>query len=285
MKTNEVMKDLSEKVVLITGSTDGLGKMVAKHIAARGAIVLLHGRNQRKGEEVLSEIEKATGSGKLKYYNADLSSLDEVSAMAERILKEQKALHLLINNAGIGGGPRGNKKRELSRDGHELRFAVNYLSHFFLTYRLLALIKSSAPSRIINVSSIGQHAIDFKDVMLEKSYDSYRAYCQTKLAQIMFTIDLAEELAGTGVIVNSLHPATLMNTNMVYEFFGSTMSPVEDGAETLEYVALSDETANVTGAFFHGKGKSKAIAQAYDPEARRQLRELSLRFAGTRLHT
>lgn len=277
------MKDLSEKVVLITGSTDGLGKVVAQRLAARGAIVLLHGRNRQKGEKVLSEIKKSTASELSKYYDADLSSLDEINAMAEEITKEQMAIHLLINNAGIGGGPRGSKKRELSRDGYELRFAVNYLSHFFLTYRLLPIIKSSVPSRIINVSSIGQHTIDFKDVMLEKSYDSYRAYCQSKLAQIMFTMDLAEELKETGVAVNCLHPATLMNTNMVYEFFGSTMSSVEDGAEALEYVALSEETAKVTGVYFEGKRKSKAIGQAYDPEARRQLRELSIRLTGTSL--
>lgn len=268
------------KVVLITGSTDGLGKLVAQHLGASGATILLHGRNQKKGKGVLAEIKGSNPTAVVEYYNADLSSLDEVNEMAVRILERHKILHVLINNAGIGGGPKGNEKRELSRDGHELRFAVNYLSHFLLTYRLLPIIKASAPSRIINVSSIGQQPIDFDDVMLEKSYNSYRAYCQSKLAQIMFTIDLAEELKGSGVVVNCLHPATLMNTNMVYDFFGSTMSSVEDGAEALEYVAFSGDTANMSGVYFDGKRKSKANDQVYDHGARRRLRELSLKLTG-----
>ncbi|HUI31918.1 MAG TPA: SDR family NAD(P)-dependent oxidoreductase [Candidatus Acidoferrales bacterium] len=278
-------QDLLSKVVLITGSTAGLGMLTAQHIASRGATVLLHGRNRQKGKEVLSAIKESTGSKKLEYYNADLSSLDEVNAMAESVLAEHKELHLLVNNAGIGGGPRGTGNRELSRNGYELRFAVNYLSHFLLTHRLLPLIKASAPSRIINVSSIGQHNIDFGDVMLAKSYESFRAYRQSKLAQIMFTIDLSEELKGTGVVVNCLHPATLMNTNMVYEFFGSTMSSVEDGAEALEYVALSEETGKVTGTYFDGKRKSRALDQAYDPDARRQLKELSEKLCGISTET
>jgi len=274
----EMRQDLSARTILITGSTDGLGKLIAHHLAARGANVLLHGRNPQKGKAVISEIKKATGTERINYYNADLSSLKEVNAMAEEILNDHEVLHLLINNAGIGGGPRGNKQREASRDGYELRFAVNYLSHFLLTYRLLPIIKAGAPSRIINVSSVGQHPIDFKDIMLEKSYDSFRAYRQSKLAQIMFTIDLAEELKGMGVVVNCLHPATLMNTNMVHEFFGNTMSSVEDGANTLEYVAISDETANVSGVYFDKMRPARANDQAYDTEARRQLRKVSMKL-------
>jgi NAD(P)-dependent dehydrogenase (short-subunit alcohol dehydrogenase family) len=274
------MQDLSGKVILVTGSTDGLGKLVARHAAGLGGTILLHGRNRRKGDDVVSEIQREAKTETVEYYNADLSSLDEVNTMADEILKKHKSLHVLINNAGIGGGPRGNRMRELSRDGHEMRFAVNYLSHFLLTRRLLPIIKAGAPSRIVNVSSIGQHPIDFGDVMLEKHYESFRAYRQSKLAQIMFTIDLANELKKSGVIANCLHPATLMNTNMVYEFFGSMASTVEDGAEALEYVAFSDDTANVSGVYFDGKKKSKANDQAYDPQARRQLRELSLELTG-----
>lgn len=274
------MDSLKEKVILITGSTDGLGKLTAQRFAARGAIVLVHGRSKTKGEAVLTEIAKKTGSDRLEYYNADLASLEEVRHMSGAILSRHDKLHLLINNAGLGGGPKGNTKRELSRDGFELRFAVNYLSHFLLTYSLLPAIKAAAPSRIVNVSSIGQHPIEFDDVMLEKGYESFRAYRQSKLAQIMFTIDLANELKGTGVVVNSLHPATLMNTNMVYEFFGSTMSSVEDGADALEYVATSDQTAGVTGEYFDQKRKSRANPQAYDAGARKKLRDLSFNLTG-----
>ncbi len=273
------MISLSDKVILITGSTDGLGKVTAQRFAARGATVLVHGRSEKKGKAALSEIAKATASSRLEYYNANLASLDEVRAMAESILSKHDKLDILINNAGLGGGPKGNAKREVSRDGYELRFAVNYLSHFLLTYMLLPIIKAAAPSRIINVSSVGQHPIDFSDVMLEKGYDSFRAYRQSKLAQVMFTIDLADELKEAGVTVNCLHPATLMNTNMVYEFFGSTMSTVEDGADALEYVATSEETATITGAYFDQKRQAKANPQAYDSEARRKLREISIRLA------
>ncbi len=274
------MKSFSDKIILITGSTDGLGKHVARRLAAKGGTILLHGRNEEKGNSAVSEIRKATGNAKIRYYNADLASLDEVRSLADKIISENDRLDILINNAGIGGEPKGNSKREISRDGYELRFAVNYLSHFLLTYRLLQLLRQSAPSRIINVSSIGQHPIDFGDLMLEKDYESFRAYRQSKLAQIMFTIDLAEELNGSGVVVNSLHPATLMNTNMVFEFFGSTMSSVEEGAEAVEYVATSDETANVTGKYFDGTRISKAVPQAYDADVRRRLKEVSLKLSG-----
>ena len=274
------MKILTDKSIMITGATDGLGKLAAKRLASRGAILLLHGRDKSKGEQTVEELKEATGNERIEYYNADLASLDEVRAMAHSVLSKHDALHLLINNAGLGGGPKGSHKRELSHDCIELRFQVNYLSHFLLTYSLLPIIKAAAPSRVINVSSVGQHELDFHDIMLEKNYESFRAYRQSKLAQIMFTIDLAQELKGTGVVVNSLHPATLMNTNMVYEFFGSTMSSVEEGADALEYVATSDETAKVTGEYFDQKRKAKANAQAYDKEARRRLRELSFKLAG-----
>lgn len=276
----DTMKDLSDKVILITGSTDGLGKLVARRFAARGATVLIHGRDSSKGDSTIREIAKTTGSDRLEYFNADLASLEEVRVMAGSVLLKHEKLDILMNNAGLGGGPKGNNRREISRDGHELRFAVNYLSHFLLTYSLLPIIKAAAPSRIVNVSSVGQHPIDFDDIMIEKGYDSFRAYRQSKLAQIMFTIDLADELKGTGVVVNCLHPATLMNTNMVYEFFGSTMSSVEEGADALEFVATSDETANVSGAYFDQKRKAKANAQAYDTEARRKLRAISLKLTG-----
>lgn len=274
------MEKLSEKVILITGSTDGLGKLVAQHLARQGATVLLHGRNEEKGKATLGEICKATESENLEYYNADFSSLSEVRSLSEKILHNHDRLNILINNAGIGGGPQGNARRELSKDGFELRFAVNYLAPFLLTYRLLTLLRSSAPSRVINVSSVGQAPINFDDIMMERNYDSFRAYRQSKLAQIMFTIDLAEELKGSGIIVNCLHPASLMNTKMVYEYFGSAMTAVEDGADALEYMAVSPETADMTGVYFDGKIPATANSQAYDPKAREQLRRLSMQLTG-----
>jgi NAD(P)-dependent dehydrogenase (short-subunit alcohol dehydrogenase family) len=138
-----------------------------------------------------------------------------VRRLAEEITAKHDRLELLINNAGIGSTTRGKVERETSRDGHELRFAVNYLAPFLLTHLLLPLIRKSAPARIVNVASAGQQRIDFSDVMLTRGYDGMRAYCQSKLALVMFTFDIAETLKGSGVTVNCLHPATLMNTKMV----------------------------------------------------------------------
>lgn len=270
------MKKINNQVFLITGATDGLGKRVAYDLAEQGATVLLHGRSPEKGEAVIHEIQHSTRNKSLIYYNADFSSLEAVRQLSGQILNKHEHLDVLINNAGIGGGKQ-KAGREKSIDGYELRFAVNYLAPFLLTYLLLPLLRKSAPARIVNVSSVGQQPIEFDNVMLEKGYDGLRAYRQSKLAQIMFTFDLAEELAGTGITVNSVHPASLMNTKMVFEtdYFSGTMSTVEEGAEAVEYLAISPELDGVTSEYFDGKRKSRANAQAYDKEARRRLRLLS----------
>jgi NAD(P)-dependent dehydrogenase (short-subunit alcohol dehydrogenase family) len=268
-----------DKIILVTGATDGLGKRVALDLAADGAIVLLHGRSRQKGEATLQEIQEATGSQKLTYYNADFSSLDAVRRLSEEIQTDQGHLDVLINNAGLGAGAR-RAGREKSADGYELRFAVNYLAPFLLTHRLLPPLRRSAPARIINVASVGQQRIDFDNVMLEEEYDGLRAYRQSKLAQVMFTFDLAEALSGSGITVNSLHPASLMNTKMVFEtdYFGAPMTTIEEGASAVEYLATSSELDGVTGEYFDGKQRARANPQAYDEEARWRLRMLSERL-------
>jgi NAD(P)-dependent dehydrogenase (short-subunit alcohol dehydrogenase family) len=264
------------KIALITGSTDGVGRMVAERLGAAGWRVLVHGRDRWRGEDVVAEIDKAGGAGE--FLQADLSALAEVRRLADAVQKATKRLDLLINNAGIGtGGPQGT--RETSADGYELRFAVNYLSGFLLTYLLLPLLKKSAPARIINVSSLGQQAIDFDDVMLARDYSGMRAYRQSKLAQILFTIDLAKELVGTGVTVNTLHPATFMNTNMVRQF-GTPMSTVEEGADAILQLAVSPEMEGRSGLYFNGQSEAKASEQAYDASARQKLKKLSRELTG-----
>jgi len=264
------------KIALITGSTDGVGRMVAERLGAAGWRVLVHGRDRWRGEDVVAEIDKAGGAGE--FLQADLSALAEVRRLADAVQKATKRLDLLINNAGIGtGGPQGT--RETSADGYELRFAVNYLSGFLLTYLLLPLLKKSAPARIINVSSLGQQAIDFDDVMLARDYSGMRAYRQSKLAQILFTIDLAKALGGTGVTVNTLHPATFMNTNMVRQF-GTPMSTVEEGADAILQLAVSPEMEGRSGLYFNGQSEAKASEQAYDASARQKLKKLSRELTG-----
>lgn len=176
--------DLKDKTILITGSTDGVGRVVAQRLGAGGARVLVHGRDAARGKATVAEIESA--GGKAEFLAADLASLAEVRRLAEAVRAKTDRLDILINNAGIGTA---GAKRQLSADGFELRFAVNYLAGFLLTSELLPLLKASSPARIINVASAGQQAIDFGDVMLTRSYDGVRAYCQSKLAQILFTIE------------------------------------------------------------------------------------------------
>jgi len=266
------------KTVLVTGSTDGVGRYVAAKLAGAGAKVLIHGRDGGRGKALADEIRRE-GRGEAVFYQADLSSLAGASGLAEAVLADNKRLDIFVSNAGIGSQNDG-PARQISADGHELRFAVNYLAGFLLAYRLLPLLKASAPSRIVNVASLGQHPIDFDDVMITKGYSGSRAYAQSKLSQIMFTIDLAEELKGTGITVNSLHPATYMNTTMVRAGGITPISTVEQGGEAILHLAVDDDMADKSGLFFNGMNQAQANPQAYDPAARKRLRALSLELTG-----
>jgi len=252
-------------VVLITGATDGLGRGLARAVAGGGGIVLVHGRSQERIDETLAELPGARG------YRADLASLEEVRRLAGEVRDAESRLDVLVNNAGIGTG-----ERELSQDGYELRFAVNYLAGFLLTHELLPLLEASTPSRIVNVASAGQMPIDFDDVMLERDYSGVRAYCQSKLAQIMFTVDLADRLDGKELTVNALHPATYMPTKMV----SSPISTLEEGVEATLHLVADPELAGVSGRYFNGLREAAPDPQADDPQARRQLWELSEQLVG-----
>ncbi len=266
---------MAGQVVLVTGSTDGLGHEVALRIAALGAHVIVHGRNVERGQGVVAEIER-DGRGSARFYRADLASLAEVRELAAAVLRDYDRLDILINNAGIGSAsPNG---REVSRDGHELRFAVNYLSGFLLTHLLMDRLVASAPARIINVSSLAQTPIDFDDPMLEHGYTGGRAYAQSKLAQILFSFDLAEALANRNVFVGVLHPATYMNTTMVARAGVEPRTTVAEGAEAVMQLVTSTDLAS--GQFFNGLRPARANAQAYDAEAREKLRTLSRLLTG-----
>ncbi|HEX3668945.1 MAG TPA: SDR family NAD(P)-dependent oxidoreductase [Acidimicrobiia bacterium] len=274
------MRPLSEQTILITGATDGHGRAVAADLAAAGATVLIHGRDDARGHKTIDDIRAETGNDGLQWYGADLASLDEVRGLAERVSSEHGRLDALVNNAGIGTTTDGDARRQESRDGYELRFAVNYLAGYLLTRLLLPLLERSAPARIVNVASAGQAPIDFDDVMLERRYDGVQAYCQGKLAQIMFTLDLADELANTGVTATSLHPATYMPTKIVRADGVTPTSSLEEGARATLRLVADPELDGVSGRYFNGLRPSEPHPQADDPEARRRLRELSDQLCG-----
>jgi NAD(P)-dependent dehydrogenase (short-subunit alcohol dehydrogenase family) len=263
--------DLSGRVVLVTGATDGLGQAIAGEAAAAGADVLVHGRDPERIRQTEAAVAQRSGAERVRSYRADLASLGDVRELAAAVLDREPRLDVLVNNAGIGTTVPGGEERSLSADGHELRFAVNYLAGFLLTRELLALLRSSAPARIVNVSSAGQMAIDFDDVMLDRDYSGVRAYCQSKLAQIMFTFDLAEQLRGGGVTATCLHPATYMPTKIV----PSPVSTLEEGTQATMRLIAAPELEGVSGRYFNGTRDSRADPQAYDEAARSRLREIS----------
>jgi NAD(P)-dependent dehydrogenase (short-subunit alcohol dehydrogenase family) len=266
---------VQRRVILITGSTDGLGREVARRLAGEGTHIIVHGRNRERGEAVVREVE-AGGKGSASFYAADLSSLEEVRQLAQSIRRDHDRLDVLVNNAGIWLA--GSDERRLSRDGHEMHFAVNYLAGYLLTRELLPLLRQSAPSRIVNVASAAQTPIDFDDVMLTRGYSPGRAYGQSKLAQVMFTVDLARELARTGVTVTALHPATLMDTRMVEEAGVRPRSTVDEGATAV--VNLVNGADVESGSYYNGLREARAAAQAYDENARSRLQAISKELTG-----
>jgi NAD(P)-dependent dehydrogenase (short-subunit alcohol dehydrogenase family) len=272
------MTALDGKVILVTGATDGLGRALAAELAADGATVLVHGRNPARIADTVAEVIEVAGRpDRVRSYQADLSSLEQVRDLAGQLLAAEPRLDVLVNNAGIGDLAPGGGRRQVSADGIELVFAVNYLAGYVLSRLLLPLLVKSAPSRIVYVASAGQQPIDFADPMLTTDYSGMRAYRQSKLAQIMNAFDLADELEGTGVTVNALHPATFMPTKMVPV---TPISTIAEGVEatTALIAAPADELG--TGRYYNGLSQARADGQAYEPEARRRLRELSDQLVG-----
>ena len=265
-----------QQVVLVTGSTGGLGREVARRLASLGAHVIVHGRNSERGMALVAEIERE-GKGSARFYAADFTSFDQVRGFAEAILGDYDRLDVLVNNAGFGSTP---NERLLSEDGHEYRFQVNYLSGFLLTHMLMPRLLAGTPSRIVNVSSLAQRPIDFDDVMIESNFSGGRAYAQSKLAQVMFTFDLHEELDGTGIMVNSLHPATYMPTGMVAGAGVRPRATIDEGADAVMQLIVSTEIEG--GQFFRGLQPARANDQAYDRAARAMLKRLSEELTGVR---
>ncbi|MBO0890650.1 MAG: SDR family NAD(P)-dependent oxidoreductase [Acidothermales bacterium] len=267
---------MAERTILLTGATDGLGRAVAEALAADDVRLLLHGRNERRLARTVADIRAATGNDAVEGVLADLASLDQVRGLADEVRRRTERLDVLVNNAGIGSGEPDGRERRTSADGHELRFAVNHLAGFLLTLGLLPLLRASAPARVVNVASLGQAPLDFDDLMLERDYDGWRAYGQSKLAQILFTFELASRLPAREVTVNALHPGTFMPTKMVLRERGSSVDTLETGVASVVRLVTDPGLDGVTGRFYDRTRESRVDEQAYDPAARKELWNRSL---------
>ena len=263
------------KIALVTGATSGLGRALSKALAERGFHLLIHGRSAERAAAAAKEVQAAGGTAEI--YLGDLAGLAEVRRLAERLTAAHPRLDLLVNNAGLGGGPPPHLTREVSADGHELRLAVNYLAPVLLTRLLLPALRAAAPARIVNVGSVGQAAPDFDDLDLERGYDGGTAYCQSKFALAAFTFDLAEDLRGSGVSVNCVHPANFMDTFQVREAGVRPWTTAEAGVPPVLNLAVG-KAGEHSGQYFNGLSRSRAHGETYDPAVRKRLREVTDRL-------
>ncbi len=284
---NENVSDattMKDKVVMVTGANSGIGKAASLALAKKGATVVMVARNPERGEAARSEIIGKSRNNSVDLLLADLSSLESVRQLAFDFRKKYSKLHVLINNAGLF-----NQRRRVTVDGYENTFATNYLASFLLTNLQLDLLKASAPSRIINVSSVGHYNghINFEDLNLENDYGGWKAYGQSKLALILFTHELAKKLQGTGVTVNAVHPGTVA-TNIWSRPFGPVgfimalpklfMTTPEKGAETIVYLASSPDAKSVNGEYVEKLKVKKSSDESYDEEIAQRLWDVSAKL-------
>lgn len=272
---------------MITGANSGMGRATALALAKIGARIVMVCRDAAKGDEARSEVIRTSGAKNedVSLMIADLASLDSVRKLAAEFLQTKRPLHVLVNNAGLILG-----KRVVTKDGLETTFEVNYLSHFLLTILLLGTLKANAPSRIINVSSSAhtRGRIDFEDLQEEKGYGTFKSYSQSKLAQVLFTFEIAKRLQGTGVAVNAVHPGAVA-TNWGTHSAGLLSPGVrlahpfligpEKGADTIVYLASSPDAADVTGRYFTKRKVVPSSKESMDEATSKRLWEVSLKLA------
>jgi len=267
------------KIVLITGANSGIGRSLAVQSALKGSTVIMVCRNKELGEKAKKEIIRASKSDSIHLILADLSSLDSVKKAAEEFKSKFENLHVLVNNAGIN-----LPKKELTFDGYEKVFATNHLAYFYLTSLLLDIIKSSAPSRIINVASNAHSEINLNDLMSEKNYNHYKAYQHSKMANILFTYELAERLKGFNVTANAVHPGVVKTNiyNTVNGFPGfliGLMKPFfmtpDKSAEYIIPLMYDNKFNNVTSKYFVKTKETITKKGSYDIDIRKRLWDIS----------
>lgn len=268
---------MPDQIVLVTGSTDGIGKETARQLAQLGATVIVHGRSADRCEATRDEIRATTGNSRVDFVAADLSSQRQVRQMAAEIIARYDRLHVLINNAGAI-----LLQRQLSEDGLEMSFAVNHLAPFLLTNLLLDRLKQSAPARIVNVSSTVHYSakIKFDNLQGERRYNGVEAYQVAKLGNVLFTCELAERLKGSGVTVNCLHPGVVATKLLDTGWGWSNGLSSEQGAALSVYLATSPEVEQVTGQYFENRLPGGASPQANDVKLRRKLWDVSAQLVG-----
>lgn len=274
------MKPVNEQCILVTGATDGIGMITARRLAQQGATVLLHGRDADKCRQVMKEIQRETGNPCLECFIADFSSLPEVRHLATAIGQSHDHLDVLINNAGVLPPASAADPRPVGAQGHELCMTVNYLAPFLLTHLLLPCLRGASSARIVNVASAAQEAIDFDDLMVENDYGPMRAYSRSKLALVLFTVELSHRLRGDPITVNCMHPGSLLDTKMVRQAFSRPMGSAQSGAEVEVFLATAPELDRVTGTYFYQKRPARAHPQAYDEAARQHLWQVSMALTG-----
>jgi len=269
--------NMNGKICLITGGNSGIGKATALGLAKMGATVVIVSRNKEKGETAMTDIIAKSGNKNVELIQADMSSQDSIHKLAEEFRARHEKLHLLINNAGVY-----LTKRSESEDGLESTFAINHLGPFLLTSLLVDILKASAPSRIVNVTSDAHKGakIDFDDLQGEKRFSGWQAYGQSKLAMILFTHELAKKLEGTGVTVNSAHPG-VARTNFAknngglvmlgFRFLGIFFISPESSAKRILYVATSPDLEGVTGKYFTKMHETRSSPESYDDDSARRL--------------
>jgi NAD(P)-dependent dehydrogenase (short-subunit alcohol dehydrogenase family) len=257
---------LRNKIILITGSTDGIGKEAAIDLIKQGAHVIIHGRNKEKTRTTIKSIKDETQDPIISGVSADFSSLVQIKDMADNLYERFDHLDVLINNAGVF-----RPEMQITTEGLELTFMVNYVAPFYLTNLLIDLLKKSDSARIVNVASqVQSNHLDFDNLQFETGYTAVKAYARSKTCFIMFTYLLAEKLKDTNITVNTLHPGVI-NTKLLDAAMGSVGAPVSKGADTLIYAAMNPELKDVSGKYFKNNSPESSKEITYNKELQKRL--------------